>query len=125
MDKRFIKFIFVGILNTIIGYGTYSLLVFLKINYIIANTISTIIGIICSYLLNKKITFNDTKTTKNTPIKFISVYILSYIIGTINLTIIVNKCNANEYIAGFINLFITTFISWFGHKYFSFKERKK
>lgn len=124
MDKRFIKFIIVGIINTIVGYGTYSLLITLKINYIIANTISTIIGISCSYLLNKKITFNDIKTTKETPIKFISVYALSYILGTISLTVLVKKCNVNEYIAGFINLFITTFISWFGHKYFSFKEEK-
>lgn len=123
MDKRFIKFILVGILNTAIGYGTYSVLIFLNINYIIANTISTIVGISCSYLLNKKITFNDIKTNKKTPLKFISVYALSYILGTINLSVLVKICNVNEYTAGFVNLFITTFISWFGHKYFSFKER--
>ena len=123
MDKRFIKFIFVGILNTAIGYGTYSVLIFLNINYIIANTISTIVGISFSYLLNEKITFNDIKTNKKTPLKFISVYALSYILGTINLSVLVKICNVNEYTAGFVNLFITTFISWFGHKYFSFKER--
>ncbi len=122
MDKRFIKFIFVGIINTIVGYGTYSLLIFLKVNYIIANTISTIIGIACSYLLNKKITFNDVNTNKKTPFKFVGVYIISYLIGTLNLTLLVKKCNVDSYIAGFINLFITTFVSWFGHKYLSFKE---
>ena len=122
MDKRFIKFIFVGILNTIVGYGAYSLLIFFKVNYIIANTISTIIGITCSYLLNKKITFNDVKTNNKTPFKFVGVYIFSYLIGIINLTILVKKCNINPYIAGFINLFITTLASWFGHRYFSFRE---
>lgn len=125
INKQFVKFIFVGILNTIVGYGTYSILLFFKINYIIANTISTIIGILFSYLLNKKITFNNTKTNKKTPFKFVSVYIISYVVGTINLALLVKHYNANKYIAGFINLFITTFISWFGHKYFSFKESVK
>lgn len=122
MNKRFIRFIFVGLLNTIVGYGTYSILIFLHAQYLIANTISTIIGITCSYLLNKKITFRDVKTNNKTPFKFISVYIFSYLIGIINLALLVKKCNINPYIAGFINLFITTFASWFGHRYFSFRE---
>ena len=61
-------------------------------------------------------------TNKISPIKFTSIYIVSYIIGTINLVLLVKICQVNTYVSGFINLFITTFVSWFGHKYFSFKE---
>lgn len=125
MSKRFIKFIFVGILNTIVGYGSYGILLFLGINYLIANTLSTIIGIINSYILNRKITFNDASTTKKTPFKFVGIYIVSYLIGIFNLYILVRKCNINSYFAGFINIFVTTLISWFGHKYFSFREDVK
>ena len=125
MDKRFFKFIFVGIINTIVGYGSYSILLFLGLNYFIANTVSTIVGICCSYLLNKNITFSDSNTTKKTPLKFISVYAFSYVLGMLSLYFFVNILHFNSYLAGFFNLFITTFISWFGHKYFSFKESVK
>lgn len=123
LNRQFIKFIFVGILNTIVGYGSFSLFVFFRINYVIANTLSTILGVINSYLLNKKITFKNNKIRKTTPLKFVTVYIISYIISTINLMVLVRYCNTNTYFAGFINLIMTTMISWFGHKYFSFKER--
>lgn len=122
MNKQFIKFVFVGIINTVVGYGSFSIFVFFKINYILANTLSTILGVINSYLFNKKITFNDCKTTKNTPLKFIGVYIVSYIVGTVNLALLVQYFKISTYLAGFMNLFITTLTSWFGHKYFSFKE---
>lgn len=125
IDKRFLKFIFVGILNTIVGYGSYIFLLLFGVNYIIANTLSTIIGVSCSYLLNKKITFNDSKTNKKTPFKFVSVYLVSYVVGTFNLALLVSHFGVDKYIAGFMNLFITTLISWFGHKYFSFKENVK
>ena len=125
MSKRFIKFIFVGGLNTIVGYGTYALFLWLGIYYLVASTLSTIIGVINSYLLNKKITFNDVNINTKTPFKFASVYLVSYLAGLLNLFILVKKCNIDSYVAGFMNLFVTTSISWFGHRYFSFKEDVK
>lgn len=125
MDKRFFKFIFVGVLNTIIGYGSYSLFLFLHFQFLVSNTLSTIIGIACSYFLNRKITFNDVNTNVKTPFKFVGVYLLSYLISSLNLFLLVKVFNIDEYIAGLINLFVTTMISWFGHRYFSFKEDVK
>ena len=124
LNNRFVKFIFVGILNTIVGYGTYALLIFFGFNYIISSTVSTIVGVINSFILNKKITFSDKGINKKTPFKFISVYLLSYFIGLFNLSIFIKKLGFNPYLAGFINLFITTLISWFGHRYFSFSDNE-
>lgn len=125
MSKRFIKFIFVGLINTIVGYGSYSILLMFRVHYLFANTLSTVIGVLNSYLLNKKVTFNDVNTNVKTPFKFVGVYVVSYFIGTLNLFLLVKKYNINSYIAGFINLFITTLVSWFGHRYFSFREDLK
>lgn len=124
LNNRFVKFIFVGILNTIVGYGTYALLIFFGFNYIISSTVSTIVGVINSFILNKKITFSDKGINKKTPFKFISVYLFSYFIGLFNLSIFIKKLGFNPYLAGFINLFITTLISWFGHRYFSFNDNE-
>lgn len=122
---RFVKFVLVGMINTIVGYGTYSLFIFIGMHYLVANVLATIIGIACSFVLNKKITFKESKIDRHMPFRFVLVYLISFVIGTINLILLVSFCNINEYVAGLINLVVTTLISWFGHKYYSFREVKR
>ena len=117
-----IRFLFVGGLNTIVGYGTYALLLMMDFNYLLANTIGTIVGIIHSYIWNRKFTFKSNSNIKKEIPKFIFVYLISYLIGLLNLYILVKKIGINEYMAGIINIVTTTLISWFGHKYFSFRR---
>jgi len=59
LKKQEFRFLFVGGLNTLVGYGIYALLLFFQVNYLIANTISTIIGIGHSYLWNRFYTFKS------------------------------------------------------------------
>ncbi|MBR6133648.1 MAG: GtrA family protein [Bacilli bacterium] len=122
LNNTKIRFLIVGCLNTIVGYSIYAILIYLNINYLIANTISTIIGIIHSYIWNRLFTFKSNNNIKKEILKFISVYFISYVLGLLNLYILVNILNTNKYIAGIINIFITTIISWFGHRYFSFRR---
>ena len=117
-----IRFLFVGGLNTLVGYGIYALLVYLNVNYLVANTISTIIGVAHSYLWNRYFTFKSKQKALKEITKFVSVYIASYLIGMCTLFIFKDKLNISPYIAGLINLVITTLISYFGHKYISFKD---
>ena len=126
IDKLFsyqgIRFLFVGGLNTIVGYGAYALLVYIGINYLIANTLSTIIGVAHSYLWNRYFTFKSKNKALKEITKFVSVYIVSYLIGMCTLFIFKDKLNISPYIAGLLNLVITTLISYFGHKYISFRD---
>ena len=54
--------------------------------------------------------------------RFISVYLFSFAIGNLVLLVTVEWMTLTPYLAGGINLAMTTIISWFGHKYFSFKS---
>ena len=117
-----IRFLFVGGLNTIVGYGVYALLVYLNVNYLLANTISTVIGVAHSYLWNRFFTFKSKQKAIKEITKFVSVYIISYLIGMCTLYLFKDKLNISAYIAGLINLIITTLISYFGHKYISFRD---
>ncbi|MCI8467606.1 MAG: GtrA family protein [Bacilli bacterium] len=122
LKKQEFRFLFVGGLNTLVGYGIYALLLFFQVNYLIANTISTIIGIGHSYLWNRFYTFKSKEKASKEILKFISVYAISYILGTISLFFLKNFLQISPYIAGLINLVLTTLISWFGHKNFSFRK---
>lgn len=120
-----IRFLFVGGLNTLVGYGVYALLIYMGVNYLLANTISTIIGVAHSYLWNRFFTFKSRNKAIKEITKFVSVYIVSYLIGMCTLFIFKDKLNISAYLAGLINLVITTLISYFGHKYYSFKKDEK
>ena len=69
------RFLFVGGLNTLVGYGVYAILLFLHFNYLVANSISTVIGVLHSYLWNRFFTFKSKEKAGKEFMKFISVYV--------------------------------------------------
>lgn len=117
-----IRFLFVGGLNTIVGYGSYALLLLIGFNYLLSNTLSYIIGVIHSYLWNKNFTFKTKTKNISEIIRFVLVYISSYLFGLFTLFILVHYLKLNPYLAGLVNLIFTTLISWFGHNKFSFRS---
>lgn len=110
-----------GGLNTVIGYGLFMAFLFFGLQYLLANTIAYILGIIHSYLWNKYFTFNSKNRSFREAFRFVSVYLISYFIGMATLFLFVSILKINEYIAGGINIISTTVISWYGHNYYSFK----
>ena len=122
-DQR-IRFLLVGVLNTIFGYGIYALLVYFNVNIYIANVISTVLGELHSYLWNRFYTFKSKDKATKEILRFITVYLISFGISNLILFVFVTKMGINKYLGGLFNLICTTLISWFGHKYFSFKGDK-
>ena len=122
-DQR-IRFLFVGGLNTIFGYGIYALLVYFDTNIYLANVISTVLGVFHSYLWNRYYTFKSKDKALGEIFRFITVYLISFAISNVILYVFVTKMGINKYLGGLFNLICTTLISWFGHKYFSFKGDK-
>ena len=116
-----IRFLVVGVANTAVGYGTYAAVVFFNGHYLLANIISTIVGVTCSYFLNKYYTFKQYRKSLAEACRFISVYTVSFVLSNIILYILVSCLDVSPYIAGMVNLVFVTLISWFGHRYFSFR----
>ena len=122
------KFIFVGFLNTIFAYITGILNYFLFVNYI------GIIGIgILNNILNITFAFVMFKIyvfkTKNT--NWFYEYLRSYIIyginglvGIIVLWLCISIFDLNIYISQAVSMLITIFLSYKGHKNFTFKVEK-
>lgn len=120
-DKHISRFIFVGILNTIVGYGAYFILLYLNIYYILALFLSSVIGIIHSFIWNKKWTFKSNGDLRKESIRFISVYGIAFLINLVILALFVEKFMINPKIAQVFALCIVIMISFFGHKYWSFR----
>jgi putative flippase GtrA len=115
------KFGLVGLLNTLIGYGVYFILL-RWINYLIALFIAHVIGVANSFFWNKYWTFKSKNKYHAEILRFVLVYAFTFIINVILLSLAVSKYHINAKIAQALILFLVTLISFFGHKYWSFRK---
>lgn len=126
MNKQTFRFICIGILNTIVGYGIfYVLLSIFDFYYPISLFISHLVGVLHSYFWNSKWTFEAGKFSLNSLFKFSQVYIVTFVVNLGMLYILVDKLHWQPLVSQAFCLFITTCISFFGHKYYSFKKKRE
>ena len=120
-DKR-VRFLFVGGINTVVGYGAYALFIAIGLNPYLATTFSTIIGVINSYFWNKYFTFRQPKKSLTEVLRFVSVYAISYVANLLLVYLFVDCWGMDKYISGAVCLFVVTIVSYVGHNFFSFKN---
>jgi putative flippase GtrA len=120
IDYKFIKFLFVGGLNTIFGYLIYSFFLFIGLNYVLATLLATIAGVLFNFKTTGVLVFkiNDNKLLW----KFFGVYAVVYALNIFFLSIF-NHLNINLYIAGFILLLPMALVSFYLMKRFVFGEK--
>lgn len=127
--SQFIKFGLVGLLNTIISYVSYTILVFLGINYLISNTIAFIISVLNSYYWNNRYVFRQPGEEKRVKIKALIKVFVSYgftglVLNSFLLMVWINIFDISKYIAPAINLIITIPINFLLNKLWAFKIEK-
>lgn len=119
-NQTFIKFIFIGIINTIFGYGIYLLFLLIGFNFVIAALLSTILGIIFNFFTTGRFVF---KSTNNYLIlKFVIVYIFIYLFTISGLSILYLYGISYE-IGGALMLAPNALLSFFLNKRLVFNEK--
>lgn len=115
----------VGLGSIFILYNT------LHFNYWISTSLGNILGIICSYILNKSFTFQSKKSANKTIWKFILVsivcYLFSYYLGHLfNIFMHTNDLGSKNKLIENTSIFVAsvlyTLCNYIGHKYFTFKK---
>ncbi|OGT08830.1 MAG: hypothetical protein A2X78_02965 [Gammaproteobacteria bacterium GWE2_37_16] len=119
-DKRFCRFILVGILNTIIGYSIYAVFIWLNFHYVWAALFSTVIGTVFNFMTTGRLVFKNSQN--HLFLKFVLVYALIYVL---NITVIkvVTSFYGNQYFGGAVALFIAVPITFLLNKNFVFKGK--
>ena len=116
---KFIKFILVGFLNTIFGYSTFALLIYINLHYTLAVLIATIAGILFNFKTTGKFVFNQT--SNRLIFRFVGGYILTYFLNIIALAIL-NTLELNMYIAGLLLLPPMALFSYMYQSRYVFRE---
>lgn len=122
VNKKFIKFIFVGILNTIVSYLLFAGIFFLTANKELTLTLSFVIAVVFNYFMVAHYVFKDKREFKKL-IKFFLVYILLYIVNFIHLKIFVDIYSINVYLAQFLTLVYLPILSFYINNKYVFIDR--
>ena len=125
-DER-VRFLIVGGVNTVIGYGLFALLQLTVgdvIGYLGSLYISTAIAVLIAFVLHRRFTFrvSGSGSVLRDFLRFASVYAVSLAINTAILPVLVELAHLDPLVAQAITIVVTTLISYFGHKLFSFRR---
>ncbi len=122
--KQFTQFGLVGVSNVLVTYGIYYVLVLVGINYLFANTVGYIIGILNSYYWNNKYVFqNKIQNNVSKLVKVFASYFITYIINIVVLDMLVERVRISRFAAPVIIIIITIPINFLLNKFWAFKER--
>ena len=118
LDNNFVRFILVGILNTIIGYGLFVLFIYLGLHYSLAVLLSTILGVLFNYKSIGSLVFSSKTKSLH---RFVAVYLFIYCLNVSGLWIILTYTGIeNIYLSGAILLAPMAVVSFVLNKKFVF-----
>jgi putative flippase GtrA len=120
--KQILQFCGIGILNTIVGYGVFFLLVN-YLYYLLALLLAHIVGVIHSFLWNKYWIFKSKKFQLFEFIKFNLIYAVVFMVNAAALFVSVEIIHVNPRLAQLVLLPVITAVSFFGQKFWTFRNK--
>ena len=132
LDKTFLRFAMVGVINTIVG--TAIMFVFYNVfhfSYWMSSASNYFFGSILSFFLNKYFTFQNHSHDPRIVLRFILniavCYFLAYSIAKPLVSWVLSGAaqKVQENLAMLAGMGIFTMLNYFGQKFFAFRDREK
>lgn len=124
-DQR-IAFLLIGGVNTAVGYGWFVLFNFLfrhvAFGYLWSLGFAHIFSVLCAFVLYRRFVFRVRGHVWRDLGRFELVYLVSILINFAVLPLLVEFAHLNPLVAQASIIFLTTMISYFGHRRFSFRR---
>lgn len=131
LDKKLIKFLLVGLINTMVGAGVMFILYnFGHLNYWISSACNYITGGIVSFFLNKYFTFSNHEKSLKQVLYFILTlaicYILAYLIAkqSVYMLLSTQSEKLRDNVSMLVGMCLYTILNYFGQRLFVFAKRE-
>lgn len=131
-DKQFLKFLLVGVANTLVGsavmFGLYNLA---GSSYRLSTVMNYVVGSVLSYFLNKKYTFKSTETSLPQILRFVANIAVCYYIAyelakPLAIKLLENSSQSlQDNLAMLVGMVIFTGLNYLGQRFFAFKKTDK
>jgi putative flippase GtrA len=125
----FVRFLLVGVFNTLVGLSTIFILLDLTVNYWISTFIGNGIGAFVSFLLNRRFTFQSRISIQKGAPTFFIVILLCYagsystsnwLVTPLSPTLFFTSSLTQQDVAVLIGTCLYTITNYLGQKYFVF-----
>lgn len=121
-ERKFVKYLFVGFMNTVFSYVIYAICVTILSRPTLSLAVSYVIGILFNFHTTGRIVF---KNKNNTLIfKFFLSYLTTFFINRYFLDMLVSTFHVDKYLSQAILVFPIAMISFMLLKHFVFVESK-
>ena len=121
--KQFFRFLTVGVFNTILGYGVIFACMYLaKMSPESSNVAGYSAGLVVSYILNRKYTFNSKQNQRKEIIRFLAVFVVAYASNFVILEILIYKIGMHEGMSQVLAGVAYVITSYIMNKYYVFKQ---
>ena len=118
----FVRYLLIGIINTIVGFGTIFLLMYIGVNPYVSNICGYALGITVSYLLNKRFNFRSKRTHKVAYPRFLLSVLTAYCVNFGVLFVTYSVLGINKYISQIISGSFYVGIAFLGSRYIAFSD---
>lgn len=119
INSVFIRFVLVGCLNTMFGYGVYCLMIWIGLSYWWATLVANILGVLFNFKTIGHLVFKNP--SNKLFFRFVSCYVLAYGLNVGIIYLLSHHIGWNDYLCGIIATIFVALFSFFYQKLFVFK----
>jgi polyisoprenyl-phosphate glycosyltransferase len=120
-----IRYLLVGVVNTLVGLGTiYLAMYFLQMSVASSNAFGYAIGIMVSFALNKKWTFDSQDHVVYSFLRYLLVLLVAYVTNLATVLYAHSHFELNPYLSQALGIIPYTTIGFLGSRYFAIRERR-
>ncbi len=119
LNHRFVRFLAVGVLNSLFGYGCFALLLYLGVHFAVALFFATVVGVLFNFKTTGYLVFksNDNRLV----FRFAATYAIVYAVSVSSLKLL-SLIGINMYYGGALLILPMAALAYILHKRFVFKN---
>lgn len=111
LSQTIARFLGVGLLNTVVGYAIYAILILLHLPYLAALLISTVAGVTFNYFSIGRLVFKS-KGGRHVLARFIAAYAVVYVANAAGLAVLIKSMQLGPYIGQALCVPLSVILSW-------------
>jgi len=119
-DKRFIKFLAVGVINTLFGYAVFAGCLWLGLQYSVAIGIATVLGTLFNFKSTGSLVFRSHDSSRL--FRFIGVYVIVYCANVAGIFILL-KIGINAYVGGLLLILPLAVLAYYLNAQYVFNKK--
>lgn len=122
---QLIKYLVVGVTNTLIGYGIiFGCMYLLGLGPVVSNVIGYGLSLAISYVLHRKVTFQSTQRGHAEALRFLAVFGIAYALNLLVLMLLIERWHVHQGWSQVIAGTVYVGASFLMQKFYVFKAAK-